>query len=57
MKLPPTGYKTAAESAMPGYLAKRMAVYRDRAKAEKESRERESTVRELPGLRKAAGGK
>lgn len=32
-RLPPSGYVTAEESRRPGYLAKRLALYRARVKA------------------------
>lgn len=34
-RLPPSGYIPAAETKKPGYLAKRMAIYRARVEAQK----------------------
>jgi hypothetical protein len=39
MKLPPSGYKTAEETRAPGYLAKRMALYRKQIEEQKQKQE------------------
>lgn len=41
-RLPPSGYVPAEQSMKPGYLAKRIAMYAARLKAEKEKREAET---------------
>ena len=38
-KLPPSGYKTAALSERPGYLARRMQEYRKRLDEQKAAKE------------------
>ena len=52
MKLRPSGYVPAAESAKPGYLAKRMAAYRMKVAQEKEARERAG--KNVRSIKKAA---
>ncbi|HZR03658.1 MAG TPA: hypothetical protein VFA81_10855 [Burkholderiales bacterium] len=39
VKLKPSGYITAAEAKKPGYLAKRMAIYRKQVEEEKNKAE------------------
>ena len=40
-RIPPSGYVTAAASRTPGYLARRMALYRAQLRAEQEQRKRD----------------
>ena len=52
MKLKPSGYVPAEESRKPGYLAKRMAIYRkqiedEKKKAEQIKVEQDAKVRKL----------
>jgi hypothetical protein len=44
-RLPPSGYVTADESKKPGYLAKRMAIYR--AKVEEQKKKDDAVKAEL----------
>jgi hypothetical protein len=55
-RLPPSGYVTAEASRKPGYLAKRIALYRARLKAEAERRaaiEAEAAAKTSPIKRRA----